>query len=439
MNLREEALSIIIKVIKNNMFSDKLLSQSVKKLKHSAENPDLMYVLVKGVVKMKENLDFIARQFTNPDKFKNTDIRVKCLLYMAFYQLIHCDSIPDHAAVNESVELAKKMFGEPVANFVNAVLREYQRNPIIKYPDDSVERIAYEHSYPVEIVEQWLKRMPEDQVEYLAMYYNEPPKLFLRVNQLATSKNKLIAYFAKKNVNLVETLACKNMLISEQASEILNDVTFDEGYFTIQDISAAMVIDLMDPKEGENILDLFAGRGGKAGYIAELMKNTGEVVAVDKIPNKIKEMKQTLERLGVNNFKLIAEDAFKFGPVAPAYDKVLIDVPCSGWGVFQKKAELRWQSKQNIPELLKLQEKALQTAAQFVKPGGFLVYSTCTINDDENEFQVEKFLKQNPAFSLIDAADYIPLDYTKNRFLKTIPHLHHVDGAFAAKMRKNES
>nr|HPM03931.1 RsmB/NOP family class I SAM-dependent RNA methyltransferase [Candidatus Cloacimonadota bacterium] len=226
---------------------------------------------------------------------------------------------------------------------------------------------------------------------------------------------------------------------SEQASEILNDVTFDEGYFTIQDISAAMVIDLMDPKEGESILDLFAGRGGKAGYIAELMKNTGEVVAVDKIPNKIKEMKQTLERLGVNNFKLITEDAFKFGPVAPAFDKVLIDVPCSGWGVFQKKAELRWQSKQNIPELIKLQEKALQTAALFVKPGGYLIYSTCTINDDENELQIEKFLKQNPAFSLIDAAEYIPLDYTKNRFLKTIPHIHHVDGAFAAKMRKNDN
>ncbi|HOD55466.1 MAG TPA: transcription antitermination factor NusB, partial [Candidatus Cloacimonadota bacterium] len=189
MNLREEALNIIIKVFKNNMFSDKLLSQSVKKLKHSAENPDLMYVLVKGVIKMKENLDYIVRQFTNQEKYKNTDIRIKCLLYLAFYQLIHCDSIPDHAAVNESVELAKKMFGEPIANFVNAVLREYQRNPIISYPDDSVERIAYEHSYPVEIVEQWLKRMPEDQVEYLAMYYNEPPKLYLRVNQLATSKN----------------------------------------------------------------------------------------------------------------------------------------------------------------------------------------------------------------------------------------------------------
>jgi len=436
MNIREEALNIIIKVLKNDMFSDKLLSQSAKKLKNSDEKPDLLYVLVKGVIKMKENLDYIARQFTKEDKFKNTDIKIKALIYLALYQLIYCDSIPDHAAVNESVELAKKNFGDSVANFINAVLREYQRNPIIKYPDSPAERIAVEHSYPADIISQWLKRMPEDQVEYLAMYYNEAPKLYLRVNKLATTKHKLIAYFAKKNIIVNETPACPNMLISDQAAQILNDVTFDEGYFTIQDISAAMVIDLLHPEENENILDLFAGRGGKAGYIAELLNNTGEVVAVDKIPNKIKEMKQTLERLQVNNVKLITEDAFKFGPVAPAYDKVLIDVPCSGWGVFQKKAELRWQAKQNIQELLKIQEKALSTAAQFVKPGGFLIYSTCTINDDENEAQIEKFLNSNPAFELIDPTAFIPSEYTKNKFLKTIPHIHHTDGAFAAKMRK---
>lgn len=436
MNVREEALSIIIKVLKNDMFSDKLLSQSVKKFKDSEENPDLLYVLVKGVIKMKENLDFIARQYTKDDKFKNTDLKIKCLLYLALYQLIYCDSIPDHAAVNESVELAKKTFGDPIANFVNAVLREYLRNPKITYPQDPILRIAYEHSYPPEIIQQWLKRMPEDQVEYLAMYYNEAPKIYLRVNKLATTKHKLIAYFAKKNIIASEAPACPNMLISNQASDILNDVTFDEGYFTIQDISAAMVIDLMSPQENESVLDLFAGRGGKAGYIAELLNNTGEVVAVDKIPNKIKEMKQTLERLQATNVRLITEDAFKFGPVAPAFDKVLIDVPCSGWGVFQKKAELRWQSKQNIQELIKLQEKALVTASQFVKPGGCLIYSTCTINDDENEAQIEKFLNANHAFELIDAAQFIPSDYTKNKYLKTIPHIHHTDGAFAAKMKK---
>ncbi len=436
MSIREEALNIIIKVLKKDMFSDKLLTQSIKKIRPSDENPDLLVLLVKGVIKMKANLDYVARQYTQEEKFKNTDIRIKCLIYLAFYQLIHCDSIPDHAAVNESVELAKKTFGEPVANFVNAVLREYLRNPNIIYPENIAERIAYEHSYPVDIIEQWLNRMSEDQVEYLAMYYNEAPKLFIRVNRLATTKQKLINYFARKNIILSETLACENMLISHQASEVLNDVAFEEGYFTIQDISAAMVIDLMNPLENESILDLFAGRGGKAGYIAEKMNNTGEIVAVDKIPNKVKEMKQTLERIQATNCKLITEDAFKFGPVAPAFDRVLIDVPCSGWGVFQKKAELRWQSKQNMAEILKLQEKALLASSQFVKPGGYLIYSTCTINDDENEKQIENFLKNNPNFNLVDASGFIPFEYSSGKFLKTIPHIHHTDGAFAAKMQK---
>lgn len=439
MNIREEALSIIIKVLKNEMFSDKLLAQSLKKIKNTDENPDLLVLLVKGVIKMKANLDYVVSRFTQPDKYKNTDLKIKCLLYLAFFQLIHCDSIPDHAAVNESVELAKKTFGDPVANFVNAVLREYLRNPNITYPDDPAERIAVEHSYPVDIIRQWLKRMPEDQVEYLAMYYNEPPKLFLRVNNLATTKQKLINYFAKKNIQVYESNASPNMLISNHGSQILNDVTFDEGYYTIQDISAAMVIDLLNPQEHESILDLFAGRGGKAGYIAEKMKNTGEIIAVDKIPAKVKEMKQTLERIQATNCQLIAADAFKFGPVAPAYDRVLIDVPCSGWGVFQKKAELRWQSKQDLPELLKLQEKSLSTGAQFVKPGGFLIYSTCTINDDENERQIEKFLKTNPSFTLIDAGSFVPVEYTSGKYLKTIPHVHHTDGAFAAKMQKAQS
>jgi 16S rRNA (cytosine967-C5)-methyltransferase len=169
------------------------------------------------------------------------------------------------------------------------------------------------------------------------------------------------------------------------------------------------------------------------------MQNTGEIIAVDKIPHKIKELKKTLARVQATNVELVVEDAFKFGPVAPVYDRVLIDVPCSGWGVFQKKPELRWQKSQNIPELIKLQEKALLTADQFVKPGGFLVYSTCTINPDENEEQINKFMKTNSNYELIPADTIVPAEYTENGFFKTIPYKHHMDGAFAAKLRKKES
>jgi 16S rRNA (cytosine967-C5)-methyltransferase len=420
------------------MFSDKLLSQANKKIKDNNENQNLLYHLVRGVIKMQLHLDYIISHFVDKVKYASTDIKIKPLLYLAFYQLLFCDSIPEHAAVNETVAIAKKNLSDQVAGFINAVLREYQRNPKIQFPEDDAHRISVEHSFPEDIVRKLLKYCDVEQVEYLCMYYNESPKLYMRVNSLETNKEKLIKYFQRKNVILEQSHASKNVLTSKDADIVLNDIAFDEGYFTIQDTSAIMVIDLLDPQEHENILDLFAGRGGKTSYIAEIMNNTGEIIAVDKFPHKVKEMKQTLSRVKATNVNLVVSDSLTFGPKAPLYDRVIIDVPCSGWGVFQKKPELRWQVRQDIPELIKLQEKALETADSFVKPGGYLVYSTCTINPDENEEQIHKFLKTNPQYTLIPAETIIPAEFTQSGFLKTIPNIHHMDGAFAAKMKKME-
>jgi 16S rRNA (cytosine967-C5)-methyltransferase len=436
MNIREEAWLIIVKVIKNNMFSDKLLTQSARKI--NDENVNLLYHLVRGVIKMQLHLDYIISHYVDKTKYRETDLRVKALLYLALYQLLYCDGIPTHAAVNETVALAKKHMNEQIAGFINAVIREYLRKPEFTYPHDEAERISVEHSFPINVVKKLLDHLDVEQVEYMCMYFNEPPKLYMRVNSLATTKDKLIKYFAKKDITLENASASKNVVTSKDGERILRDVAFDEGYFTIQDTSAILTIELLDPKEDENILDLFAGRGGKTSYIAELMNNTGEIVAVDKIPYKMKEMKQTLSRVLATNVNLVIEDAFKFGPVAAVYDRVLIDVPCSGWGVFQKKPELRWQVRQDIAELIKLQEKALETADLFVKPGGYLLYSTCTINPDENEAQIQKFMRANPQYELIPADQIIPAQYTENGFLKTIPNKHNMDGAFAAKLRKYE-
>lgn len=226
------------------------------------------------------------------------------------------------------------------------------------------------------------------------------------------------------------------MLTTEQGEAVLNDVAFSEGYFSVQDTSAALIVELLDPKEGESVLDLFSAPGGKCTYIAESLGNSGEVIAVDKIPNKMKQLKQAADRLQLSNIKLIVQDAFKYGPVAPAYDRVLVDAPCSGWGVFGRKSELRWQVHQDEKELLKLQEKAMNYAANFVKPGGILLYSTCTMNPTENEEQIRKFLKSNKQFSLQDASNYLPSQYTEAGFFKTKPFMHFMDGAFAARMAR---
>jgi len=386
---------------------------------------------------MRLKLDYILSQYTDQDKFAQTDIKIKTWLYLGLYQMMYLDSIPNHAAINETVELAKKNMGEKVGDFVNAVLRAYQRNPEVKYPEDPVLRIAYEHSYPPELIAKWIELWGEEDTEYLALFYNENPRLHIRVNTTATTRDKLIQYFTKRDIPVTPSPVSKITILTNAADEVLEDVAFSEGYFSIQDTSSTLIVDLLDPHPEENILDLFAAPGGKCTYIAEKMVNTGEVVAVDKIPNKMKLLKQAADRLQLTNIKQVVTDAFRYGPVAPAYDRVLADVPCSGWGVFGRKADLRWQANKNIDELVKLQEKALDYAANFVRPGGILVYSTCTLNPAENEEQIKKFLKRNPKFTLVNAKEILPSDFVVEGMFKTLPFKHDMDGAFAAKMRKS--
>ena len=434
--VREEAYYTILKVFKDTEFSDTLLHQRAKKLKGSKENVALFYNMVKGVIKMRLKLDYILSQYTDKDKFAQTDIKIKTWLYLGLYQMMYLDSIPNHAAINETVELAKKNMGEKVGDFVNAVLRAYQRNPEVKYPEDPVLRIAYEHSYPPELIAKWIELWGEEDTEYLALFYNENPRLHIRVNTTATTRDKLIQYFTKRDIPVTPSPVSKITILTNAADEVLEDVAFSEGYFSIQDTSSTLIVDLLDPHPEENILDLFAAPGGKCTYIAEKMVNTGEVVAVDKIPNKMKLLKQAADRLQLTNIKQVVTDAFRYGPVAPAYDRVLADVPCSGWGVFGRKADLRWQANKNIEELVKLQEKALDYASNFVRAGGILVYSTCTLNPAENEEQIKKFLQRNPKFTLVNAKEILPSDFVVEGMFKTLPFKHDMDGAFAAKMRK---
>ncbi len=438
MDVRLEAYKIIYKVLKKNLFSDKLLHQLRASNSDQIENMELLYRLVKGVVKMHKNLDYLITPHIDPVKFQKTDLKIKIILYLGVYQLAYCDYIPDYAALNESVSMAKKLFGEKISQFVNGVLRNFQRNNKVEYPSDKAAELANRFSFPEQIIETWIDLWGTTATSDLCSFYNQTPELSIRINNHATNREKLVKYFQRRGIELTESPASENILITNRISEVLNDVAFSEGYFSVQDASAAMVVELMHPNPHESILDLFAAPGGKATYAAEMMGDTGEIIATDKFPNKIKKLKQAINRLQLTNIKPIVEDAFKYGPRAPAFDKVLLDVPCSGWGVFQKKAELRWQVNQDLPKLIKLQEAALKFGRQFVKPGGYLIYSTCTLNPRENEQQIENFLSKNSDFSLEPAGKYLPENYVENNFLLTLPFKHKIDGAFAAKLKKKD-
>lgn len=437
MNFRTEAYNTILRVLRGGEFSDTLLNQRANKLKNNKEDLGLYYATVKGVIKKKQKLEYILSFYTDPDKYQDTDIKIKTLLYIGMYQLIYLDSIPPHAAVHETVELAKKTLSPAVGDFINAVMREYQREDRVVYPEDPAARIANEHSYPVELIKTWIELWGEEDTEYMAMHFNESPELHIRVNSVATTATKLENYFKRREIEIVPCEGSKMMFHTHQGAAVLDEVAFSEGYFTVQDTSAAMVVELLDPQKEQSVLDLFAAPGGKCTYISEIMQNTGEVVAVDKSPRKMKLLKQAADRLQLNNIILVTTDALRYGPIAPAFDRVLVDAPCSGWGVFSRKADLRWQNHSDIEELVKLQTRALDYAANFVKPGGYMVYSTCTMNPDENEEQVKAFLSRNNKFTLEPAEKYIPKKYTEAGYLKTIPFKHFMDGAFAAKLLKS--
>jgi len=433
---RLEAYKIINNVLRKNQFSSKQLHQAKTRLQKKGEDSDLLYTLVKGTIKMYKQLDYIASQFTEPSKYKNTDNKIKIMLYMGLYQLKYLSGVPEYAAINETVETARTVFGDKVAPFINGVLRSYQRAPEIILPKDTVSRMAIEYSFEEDMIKEFITLYGEEETEYACLYFNEKPKLKVRVNLMATSTDKFIGYFKRREIEFNRLSASPNFLETESGDKALRDVAFEEGYFSVQDPGAGLVVELMSPLLNMNIIDMFAAPGGKACYIAELIEGTGEVIAIDKMPGKCKMIKQNCQRLKLDKVQVIAEDAFNYGPIAPAYDKVLLDVPCSGWGVMQKKAEIRWQKNQEIPQLIKLQEQALKTGAQFVCPGGDLIYSTCTLNPAENEKQIEKFLLKHPAFELVPAETVIPAEFTENGFLKTIPWRHNTDGAFAARMRR---
>jgi 16S rRNA (cytosine967-C5)-methyltransferase len=323
MNIRNEAYDIIVKVLKHKEYSDNLLQQRAKKLRHQTEQIAFMYNLVKGTIKYQLKLDYICRQYTETAKFDKTDIKIKVLLYMGLYQLLYMNSVPDHAAINETVELAKTQMGTSVSGFVNSILRSFQRNPDVILPDDHIQRIAFEYSYPLELIKVWHKLWGTDYTEKLAVFFNETPQLHIRVNIIATESDKLIQYFQKREIKCIQSTASRNILVTDNAFEALDDVAFSEGYYSIQDTSAALIVELLDPHPGESVLDLFAAPGGKCTYIAERLHNSGEVIAVDKTPHKMKLLKQAAERLQLTNIKLLVQDAFTYGPVAPAYNMAI--------------------------------------------------------------------------------------------------------------------
>jgi 16S rRNA (cytosine967-C5)-methyltransferase len=357
---------------------------------------------------------------------------------MGIYQIDYLTRVPGPAAVDESVKLARKYGHRGTKNLVNAVLRNYLRKrDQIRFPrEDKVNYFEIFYSFPRWMIKRWLKDFGEEEAKTLCEIFNSKPKLSLRANSLKIDSRRLKEEFKSTKTKYEKGLFLDNFYYIESKLNLSNFEPLKNGWVYIQDESSAFPVLLLDPRPEQTIIDLCAAPGGKTAFCAERMKNTGKVLALDLSEQKRRLIQENCHRLGVTNVLTAVGDARKF--TLKPVDGVLVDAPCTGLGTLGKNSDLRWQKKENdVKRMKSLQLSILFSAANLVRKGGVLVYSTCTMTQEENDEVVEEFLRQRDDFRLVNASSYVTGKVVDEKgMVRTFPHHHGLDGSFAVRLEK---
>ena len=381
MKAREIAFKILCDIEENNNYSNIAINKHFKNLKISNQDRGLATEIVYGVVENKYYLDYVINKLSKI-KTQKLSICVKILLRMGIYQIAFLNSISDYAAVNETVNLVKK-YDKRSSGFVNAILRNIIRNKDeilnVDIENDDIMYLSTKYSYSPWMIKNFINSFGKDFTEDLIEANNEKPSIYLRTNTLKISRDELIEKLKENGLKAYKVSIIDEAIRVENLKDIENNELFKEGLFTIQDISSMMASKVLNPKENSNALDVCSAPGGKTTHIATLMNNTGKVISRDVFEHKLKLINNTVNRLGLTNVEVENFDA------SILYENyVLADVPCSGLGIIRRKPEIKYKSKAEIKDLPVLQRKILENASKYVKVGGNLLYSTCTILDSEN-------------------------------------------------------
>lgn len=439
--VRGTAVKILDRIERTDSYLDKLLDHEMKNSELSGQDKALLYELVHGVVRWMGRLDWILSGFYKGQFSKAIPV-LKNALRVALYQVMFLDKIPEYAIVNEAVDFVKKLQGQKPADITNAVLRNIIRSKNgLRYPDPNENLISYlaaYYSHPAWLAKRWVERYGRENVEALMTANNERPTLTLRINQLKVDRQEFESLLQSVNLKYSVSQYNKDFYKLQILTNIQSWQYFSEGYFAIQDESTGMPCLLLDVKPGMRVLDMCAAPGGKSAYIADLMNNSGEVVALDKFESRVKLMQSNLERLGVGIVNMVAADALEFED--ELFDRVLVDAPCSGLGTLSKKPDIKWKRDLlDIKKLTPLQSDLLEKASSLVKVGGAVVYSTCTIEPEENFGIIEKFLQDHKNFMLDDASKFVEKTIVdENGCIQSLPYRDKMDGAFSARLIRKE-
>ena len=443
-SVRGLAAEILLKVDTRKAYADILLDRTLRTAELDERDRALLTELTYGTLRWRGTIDDrLSRHLRRP--LAQSDALTRNLLRLSAYQLLYLDRIPGYAAVNEAVELAKRHGGQRAAGFVNGVLRsllrESRENTAVG-SDLSAASLAVRYSHPEWLVQRWLDEFGPDQAQALMRANNEKPPLALRVNSLKATRDDLLDRLFRAHLQPTAAPLSPQGVLLPSAGAVENLPGFDEGLFQVQGEASQLVSYLLSPQADERILDACAAPGGKTTHIAELMKDQGELVALDISARGIEKLRQNVQRLGLKAVRVLRADAGEAftESIAGPYDRILVDAPCSGLGTLRGHPEIKWHREESdVRRLSALQLKILDRVAGYLKPGGILVYSTCTLTRDENERTVDCFLAAHPEFELQDAARYLPQQarhMLQGKYFQALPQRDNTDGFFGARLKK---
>lgn len=440
-NSREVAFDVLSKVLTDEAYSNLAVDNALNENNLGKLDSAFCTALVYGVLERLITLDYIIRKLSSVP-FRKIEISTLIILRMGIYQILYMDKVPDSAAVNECVNLAKKKKLFKSSGFINGLLRSFIRteNKMILPPkSDKIKYLSVKYSCPEYLVKLWLDAYCEKLTVSILESLSGRPPLTIRVNTLLTDSDSLIQNLREEGVEAEASAVCKDMLTIKNSGAVDKLKAYELGEFFVQDTASAICAQVTGAKSGDVVFDVCSAPGGKSFAMAINMENKGTIKAFDLYPHKIRLINSGAKRLAVSIIEASVRDAAKDTTFADEADVVLCDVPCSGFGILRRKPEIRYRKEQNFSDLPSVQLEILQNSSKLVKAGGTLLYSTCTLNPAENKDVVESFLNANPQFTekKISLPDGVERQFDEpDNMLTLFPRADSSDGFFIALLKR---
>jgi 16S rRNA (cytosine967-C5)-methyltransferase len=440
-NVRDAALSILMEINQNQAYSNLLLNRTIKKYDIDVKDRGLLTELTYGTLQHRLTLDYYLEPFVKG----KLDAWVRELLRLSIYQIVYLTKIPPHAVVHEAVEIAKRRGHKGIASTVNGILRSILRKGVrsIDNIEDDIERMSVETSHPSWLIERWVKQFGKEEALAMAHENNHPARMTARVNSLKATVDEAMSTLSKEGIEASKGEIIPGSLQTSTGS-LANTAAFAEGLLTIQDESSMLPVLALDVKPDMKVLDMCAAPGGKTTFIAEKMNDQGEIYAHDLHDHKLSLIESNAKRLGIQSIRTKSGDSRELDTTyEPAsFDRILVDAPCSGLGVIRRKPEIKYnKTEQDLTSLTEIQEQLLDTAYKLIKDDGIIVYSTCTVEYEENEGMVRRFLKKHSDMTLVPLTaleNYNSLAINDD-MLQILPQHFGSDGFFVAAFRRKNN